>query len=154
MAKTDGSGKMRASIVIERQIRYGVFGILTAFTFAAYLFAAVYDIRWTGDDYDTCLVMYSLNALIALACAVLFTVHWIHRGHATEVFVFVTFLFYAMALDYGIQFVVRYHSVCDGVQWILPMNSWWWELRSMPRMIISCYMFGLVLGRMFGERDK
>ena len=138
--------------MIEKQIRFFTFWFLVAVTFASWMFAAVYDVRWTGNDYDACLVMYGSNIFIALACAVLFTAHWMRAGRASEVFMFVTLLFYTMVLDYGLQFFVRYCAVCNG--FLLPSNIWWWELRSMPRLVIRCYMFGLILGRMFGEKDK
>ena len=150
MEKNSGSGG--ETQVTEKQIRHYSLAVMVLVFFVGYIFTERYDRLWTGTDYDTCLYVYGANTVMTLLCAVLYTVHWFRVKAASEVFAFVTLLFYSMTLDYGMQFFVRYRATCATSYYLIPLDTWWWELRSFPRLVICTYMLILIISRMLESR--
>ena len=157
MVKKIGSVK-RGTEMTEKVVRHLFLLIVTIIFFIGYVFTEKYDVILTGKDYDTCLYVYGANVLVTAICAILYSMEWYRRKEATEVYAFITLLFYAMTFDYATQFIVRYMvgvKDCYGnVVFFFPLNAWWWEMRGVPRLIVCFYMLILVIGRMVERRRR
>jgi hypothetical protein len=131
----------------QRRVRRNFFALLLGLTMAVYSAVDYFNL------YDACLTMYSLEAAIALSCGILYAWWWYSSGSASDVYRWLTLLFFAQVARLTGNIVVRvnYLSIVE----TLPepcgfvKDSALWTFRNFPEMLVLLFMLALILGRLW-----
>ena len=109
------------------------------------------------DLLDECLTMYYLQLAISLFCGGLYSWWW-YRSHregmpASDVFKWLTILFYAQAIRLTGNIIVRSDYVLRhpvlGEKMGFMTDSYLWTFRNFPELLVLIYMLSLILGRLY-----
>jgi hypothetical protein len=124
--------------------------------FFALLFSAImagYSAVDYFNLYDACLTMYYLEAAIAFTCGVFYIWWWYSSGSASDVYRWLTVLFFAQVIRLIGNITVRlnYLSIVE----TLPepcgfvKDSPLWTFRNFPELLVLVFMLSLILARLW-----
>lgn len=100
---------------------------------------------------DPCVLIYSINTIVAFICASMFADWWRVKGSATSIYKWITVLLFAFAYNDLIQLYARYLFVYRNDVYESFLNSLIWEYRSVPKMVGLIYLLTFALWQRFGR---
>jgi hypothetical protein len=103
------------------------------------------------DGTDSALMIYGVNAVTTLICACLFAGWWRAKGSATTVYKWITVLLFATSWNDSVQFYGRWLFVYSKSQYLVLLESPWWEYRSVPKMIALIYLLSFAVWQRYGS---
>ncbi len=122
-----------------------------SFYVPAGLFLILLALNDYSDFMDGCLLVYALSTTAALACACVYGWWWWHTGSATEVYRWVTALFFALVWSDAFILYVRLLYIRGQHEAYLSfLESDLWHLRAAPLVLVQIYMAALVVNRLRG----
>lgn len=117
------------------------------------VFSSVYltitAINYVHGLVDDCLLAYSSCLLASATCTAIYTWWWCHTGEASDVYKWVTALMATIALNMSLSVAGRLlylHAERDEYRNFL--DSWVWELRNVPEVLVLIFMLALIIGRL------
>jgi hypothetical protein len=100
------------------------------------------------DWVDGCLLAYAVNAMLALCCGCVYLWWWRKTGMATDVYQWVTMLFFSITWNKCCAIYARYlYLQGDMAAYRLYMDGTIWNTRTIPESIVLLYMIVLVADR-------
>lgn len=136
----------------ERAARHGFFAFIMVVIVAIYSVVDVYNLL------DECLTMYWLGLGISAICGTLYLWWWLKakRGRASEVYVWVTLLFYSAVIRLTLNIVARLDYLASAPldYGLISRGSYAWTLRNSPELVVFSYMLALILGRLWCNVPK
>lgn len=131
----------------QRRVRRNFFALLLGTAMAVYCTIDYLNL------YDECLTMYYMEALIAFACGILYCWWWYSSGTASDVYRWLTLLFFAQAARLVGNIIVRTGYLvglgslpeqCGFVK-----ASYLWTFRNFPELLVLLFMLALIMGRLW-----
>jgi hypothetical protein len=103
--------------------------------------------------FDECLTMYYLEMSISFSCAMLYAWWWWKSGSASDVYRWLTILFFAQVIRLIGNIIVRTEYIIqnpsEGERLGFIIDSYMWTFRNFPELIVLIFMLALILGRLY-----
>jgi hypothetical protein len=103
---------------------------------------------------DPCLIIYGTASTTSGICGVLFAQWWIHKGNATSVYKWITWLLFATCFNQAVQFWARWTFLKFGrekyAEFILTR---FWNYRATPLLFTLFYLLAFGIWQRWGRQS-
>ena len=132
----------------QKTVRRTFFLLLFVLTTTIYFIIDIFDI------YDSCLTVYWMELIASLSCGVLYSWWWYSSGSASDVFRWLTVLFFAQAIRLIGNIIVRTNFLYGinklGIAGPPPEYlDILWIFRNFPEFMALLFMLSLILSRIW-----